>query len=415
MSAQFTLTGELRPRTEYRHGYKTLLDSGQQAGIFTSQRTRLNFNYISARFNASLVLQDVRTWGNQAQGNTYDINTYGLHEAWGEYWFTKKFGIRSGRQELSYDDERLMGSVSWNQQGRSHDALLFKYSDSTFTMHLGIAYNQNAENSTAIGYTIAGSYKELQFLWLNKKWGGLSTSAMIINNGFQSPVAINSTRYSQTMGTHNEYRKGAFFGLLKFYYQTGVDASKKDIQAYHAGAEVQYTLQKKIMLGCGFELMSGQSQTDTAKAYTDVVHNFSTLYGTGHKFNGFMDLYYAGGAHGNVGLTNVYLKTRYKSEKYWVGLDIHQFMAAADVLDLKKLAAEGTYSALDPNLGLEIDLTLNCSLSSMFSLQAGYSHYLPTATLALLKGVTDYKGEGYTGQTANWAYLMLIFKPAFIK
>ena len=42
---QFDLSGEVRPRTEYGHGYKSLADSAQKIGVFTGQRTRLNFDY----------------------------------------------------------------------------------------------------------------------------------------------------------------------------------------------------------------------------------------------------------------------------------------------------------------------------------------------------------------------------------
>ena len=43
--AQFDLSGEIRPRTEYRHGFKTLGFSDQEAAFQISQRSRLNANY----------------------------------------------------------------------------------------------------------------------------------------------------------------------------------------------------------------------------------------------------------------------------------------------------------------------------------------------------------------------------------
>ena len=67
------------------------------------------------------------------------------------------------------------------------------------------------------------------------------------------------------------------------------------------------------------------------------------------------------------------------------------------------------------NLGTEIDLTFNRTLTKGVSLQLGYSHYLNTETIAYLKGITDYQGDGYIDETANWAYVMFIFKPNFLK
>ncbi|HRP61035.1 MAG TPA: hypothetical protein PK833_12235, partial [Vicingus sp.] len=43
--AQFTLDGELRPRFEYRHGFKAVADSAQDGAASVEQRTRLNFGY----------------------------------------------------------------------------------------------------------------------------------------------------------------------------------------------------------------------------------------------------------------------------------------------------------------------------------------------------------------------------------
>ena len=41
--AQFSLSGEFRPRTEISHGYKTLVSDNQDASAITTQRSRLNF------------------------------------------------------------------------------------------------------------------------------------------------------------------------------------------------------------------------------------------------------------------------------------------------------------------------------------------------------------------------------------
>lgn len=106
--------------------------------------------------------------GNQSQANIYDVNTSSLHEAWGEYSFNKYFSVKAGRQEINYDDQRLFGAVAWAQQGRSHDAIQVKYNDSTFSAHIGVAYNQTGENSIATSYTVTNNYKELYYIWLNK-------------------------------------------------------------------------------------------------------------------------------------------------------------------------------------------------------------------------------------------------------
>ena len=44
--AQFNISAELRPRFEYRHGYKTLMPDDVKAASFVSPRTRLNTQYV---------------------------------------------------------------------------------------------------------------------------------------------------------------------------------------------------------------------------------------------------------------------------------------------------------------------------------------------------------------------------------
>ncbi|MCY7359793.1 MAG: alginate export family protein [Rudanella sp.] len=79
-----------------------------------------------------------------------DLNGLMLHEAWGEFSLLdtnktklgKEFTLKIGRQELVYDDVRLLGNLDWLQQARRHDMALLKYSAKGWTAHVGIAYTK---------------------------------------------------------------------------------------------------------------------------------------------------------------------------------------------------------------------------------------------------------------------------------
>ncbi len=419
-NAQVSLSGEIRPRFEYRHGFGTPADTLQKSAQFMQQRTRLNFGYKSEKVKAGIVVQDIRVWGSQSQLNTYDVNTYGIHEAWAEYNFTQKISMKIGRQELSYDDQRIMGAVDWAQQARSHDAFLLKFTDSTFAAHFGLAYNQDNISSVATPSTL-GTYKEMQYLWLNKQMKSLNVSVLALNVGKQSTVNVNSTRYVTTAGTRIEYKTKPLFVGANFYYQMGDEmgaySSKKaprKVSAMNAALDVAYTLKEKFTVGLGYEYLSGQSQTDTTTAYNDVNHAFNPVFGTNHKFNGYMDYYYVGNHINTVGLQDIILRLKYKAEKWNFALDFHQFMTASDVYDPKESAKNSSIVAKNGNLGSEIDLTFGYKLKEGVLVTAGYSHYLTSETLAYIKGVKDYKADGRTDQTSNWAYVMISFKPNFI-
>ncbi|MBW8049145.1 MAG: hypothetical protein FVQ77_02165 [Cytophagales bacterium] len=411
---QFTLTGEIRPRTEYRHGYKALADSAQDAAFFTDQRTRLNLNYKDENFKVGITIQDVRTWGSQKQLNVAD-GLISIHQAWAEVLFSDKFSLKAGRQELVYDDHRIFGDVGWVQQARSHDLALFKY-NGFIKAHLGLAYNQDESASAGNFYTVA-NYKVMQFLWLHKSFDSLNTKVgfLFLNNGLQGTKitqidslnydTTNQVNFSQTIGPRISYKKDKLAANGAFYYQMGKGGkgAGQNISAYDLQLDVSYKIIDKLTLTAGFELLSGTSQTDTSNK---VNNSFTPFYGTNHKFNGYMDYFYVGNHIGSVGLQDIFFKAKYKTNKYFLGADLHFFSAAADILDSKELANSGKYTAMKVGLGTEIDLTAGYIIAKSVVLKAGYSQMFGTNSLVALKG-------GKTNVISNWGWVMLVVNPHF--
>jgi hypothetical protein len=98
LMAQFKLSAEYRPRTEFRHGYKTLFTQDDQAAFFTSQRMRLNAAYVFDKLKFGLNIQDIRVWGDVAQQNNTS-NQLMLSQGWAEYMVSNAFSVKIGRQE----------------------------------------------------------------------------------------------------------------------------------------------------------------------------------------------------------------------------------------------------------------------------------------------------------------------------
>jgi len=458
--AQFTLDAEIRPRFEYRHGYKSVADSSQDNAAFIEQRTRLNFGYKTEGYIFKATLQNIHVWGSQPQLiNTQnkqngDGSYLSIHEAWGQALISDNFSLKFGRQEIALDDHRIFGSVEWAQQARSHDAAILKFKKKKLIADFGVAYNQDKAN--LIGTNAAlGSYKAFQYLWLHNDFGGnFGASVLFLNNGKeQLDIDSNSflsggtpaeyeyfkDNYSQTIGTKLIYKKNKLKVGTAFYAQMGLAGDResahndfngdfdKEVSAMNYGIDVSYQISKKFNVGLGYEYMSGNSQTDTSASYNRTNHAFTPFYGTNHKFNGYMDYFYVGNHNESVGLQDISLKLKYKAEKCWIGADVHTFSAANDVLDGFKIQEDidaattaGTpladvdqLQAMSAGLGTEIDLTFGFNLSKGVVFKAGYSMMLATETLASLKGVTDYQGQGYTNATSNWGWAMIIIKPNF--
>ncbi len=94
MTAQtFELSSEIRPRFENRHGYKTLISTGDEAANFISQRTRANFNFQQEKLTLGISLQNIRVWGDLST-LAFKDNANSFHQAWAQYQFTNNFSLK---------------------------------------------------------------------------------------------------------------------------------------------------------------------------------------------------------------------------------------------------------------------------------------------------------------------------------
>ena len=182
VEAQFSVNGQYMSRGEYRHGLGTLADTNQSGAMFISQRARLGAEFKHEKFKMNVAVQDVRTWGSVANSAIDTKGLLSIYEANVELLMSKKWALKVGRQAISYDDDRIFGTLDWSMQGRRHDAAILKYRDSTWSGDAGFAFNQNAESYKLAQYTV-NNYKNFQYLWVNKKIGKGNYSFLFLNNG----------------------------------------------------------------------------------------------------------------------------------------------------------------------------------------------------------------------------------------
>lgn len=394
--AQFTISGEFRPRAEYRHGFKTLPEPDQDPAFFIDQRTRLNLSYSNEKYDFKIVIQDVRTWGSQPQLADSDGRLTTIHEAWARVRLSKAFAIKAGRQEIVYDDHRIFGNVDWAQQARSHDAAILIFKPNVLELNLGLAYNQDAPQLSTTFYTVPNSYKTFQYLWGSRPFGDFKVSALILNNGKQGGTAgDHNTYFSQTFGSRVKYNGKKLKGNFAVYKQTGAEPDgETDINASYLAFDMSYAVMENTSVAVGAELLSGNSPSNP-----DQENNaFNPFYGTNHKFNGLMDYFYVGNHINSVGLQDAFIRLTQKSGKLSTSLTTHFFSSEEhlqNALNTEKL---------DKYLGTEMDLVLVYNANDEINLQAGYSHMLATDSMEALKG-------GHKNETSNWAWLMLTVNP----
>lgn len=397
--AQFTLDGEFRPRTEYRNGFGSIIPDAADPGFGISTRARLNAGYNTEAYKFYLSLQDVIVWGENRQILPYDQNnSFAIFQAWAEIALGKGWSTKLGRQVISYDDQRIFGGLDWAQQGRNHDAALLKYSKGKFLMDVGLAFNQDYSNPTGFqsmstAYNTSGffSYKTMQYVYLKQAWENFTGSFLALNTGFQkfdtsnAPDGVNSI---QTIGTHLNYKKGSFGVAANAFLQMGDNVDG----AYLASLDLTYKASEKVGLGAGVEIISGNDGT------TPDTEAFFPLYGTNHKFNGFMDYFYVGNHANNIGLVDVHLSANFKlGEKSSLMVKALNFSGAEELPSGEK------------SLGTELDLVFKKAFNG-YALVMGYSQLFPSDGMYELKGVS----EAAAADMQNWAWAMLVIKPKFL-
>lgn len=460
--AQLSMSAQIRPRGEVRDGLGTLKLKGAATAGLISQRSRLSVNYKFEKISMGLSLQDIRVWGQDASTiSNADGVKLGVHEAWTEINLSDSLGLslKLGRQELLYDDSRLLGNLDWLQQARRHDAAVFKLAKNGWQADLGLAFNQNTEafgvagtfytagntpqyltnskgNLVAIptGFvplnaagapilnnppsTNGGSqmYKSMQYLYVAKKLKSGKITGLLLKDDFgkyrsdtlraadggtlagrRYDVEGVNSRITAGLMFIGTFGKGFNYSLGGFI-QGGKNRDGQDLSANHLTAYVGYT-KEKWTIGVGYDRLSGNDATDVANKKDN---KFDPLYGTPHKFWGLMDYFYVGTGGSVAGLSDPYLRLKYAATKtFSVGLDVHNFSLANNMYDQTGKAILGK------QLGNEFDLLLNYALNKVAALEFGYCVMAGNNSLEFLKRGTIDRAE-HTGQ---WAYLMLTIKP----
>ena len=433
--AQFTLTGQLRPRTELRDGQGTLQKKGDDAALFTSQRARLNAGYSGYRFKVFLALQDVRVWGQDQSSinrTTTDANDgFMLHEAWGEIFLNdtvskiKNLSLKIGRQEIAYDDQKVIGGLDWLQQARRHDAVVLKFANRGWIADIGAAFNQNAEKAVGTLYNgipptgtypagtngIGTMYKSFQYAYVGKKFFFGDLSFLFFKDDFNKYTTVAAVK-TPVQGVWSRTTTGLFYNVNptrkinltgSYYYQGGRNKDGRVLSANLASITSTVQVSRKLFVGPGIDYLSG---TDGTKAVTaDSRSNlFDPLYGTPHKFWGGMDYFYVASGFGNQGLLNYFLKAKYNAKDNLIFFaELHGFESANKVSN----GAGGTQT---PYLGTELDLKMSYNFTKLINIEAGYSYMKATNTMASaqVKNVTN------ANLSPQWAYVSLNIKPDFL-
>lgn len=369
-----TVSGQVRPRTEYRDPSGTA--DGSQA--WTSMRTRLAASWRSSGpVSAFVQVQDVRYFGEEASTlSDYRADNFDLHQGWLQVGTDESLArLRVGRQEAVFGGERLIGAVGWAQQGRSFDGVRagLNVTDRFKVDLLGFQISESAAPNRADDETFWGAYGVYDV------GSGRSLDLFALR---QYRAVDGGDTDQWTSGVRYVASDGGFDYRLEGAWQTG-ERVGADVSAFLLGARVGRDFADgDAGLTLWFDYLSG---TDPE---SDEIGAFETLFGTNHKFYGYADLFLDIPLHtAGRGLVDLAAKGRWQFHPDWTAnVDVHYFTVAED---------EGLDAS---DLGTEIDLTLTRALFSGLRVSGGAAYVVAGDALGPVRGISD---------DVTFAYVML--------
>lgn len=403
---QFSLDAQLVTRGELRAGgFKADSLDKYRRTQFVLGKYRVTADYKRSWLEMKLSPQFAGIWG---QGGA----NISLYEGWANMQTKNGLFVKIGRQELEYDDERIIGNDDWTMTAPTHDVLKLGYDGESHKIHLMAAYNQNADSiETGISYYAGGlqPYKNMQTLWYHydtpKKMFGISLVGMNIGMQSNNKKDPDATYYQQLVGSYMAFRPKHWSLEGAFYYQLGKEEHGLPIDAFMGSVKATVRPSENYNIFAGYDYLSGDkffsvpAEGHLGLVHHDKIRGFSAIFGSHHEFYGAMDFFYMKNYyHGfTPGLQNLYIGGNVNPVD---GLNLnaayHYYAIATDLdyLDSK-------------TLGHEVDFSASYAFNKAVSVSAGYTYMHGTETMVRLQQIQEVTEQ----RQLHWGWLMLSVKP----
>lgn len=377
-AASFGLTGEVRPRFEWE-------ENPFWTDAFTSLRTRLAVDAaVGTRLDIVVQLQDSRRFGEEASVADRHAEGLDMHQA---YLEARRPGstplvLRVGRQEVGWGDERLVGRRPWSDVGQSFDAARLTVGDAGRWAVTTLVATLAERGQTAPG---AGG-GDATLLALHLAMPGLRAQILREANVVMRFQDVDRTTLAAALDLP---LPAGIRWTVDAAYQAGSQMAPApgpgamDIGAFFLAAHVERRLDGRLrQVRAGMDWYSGDGDPGDSDHAA-----FSILYGSRHKFRGFLDRFSLPDADtGDRGLVDVLLGTELAVAGAGARVDGHAFFTAVH------------RNGEDRQIGWELDVRVPFKALPGLDVETGYSIFLNRAAARGL-------GLGDDGDLTHWAYL----------
>ena len=132
----FSVKAQMWARGEVRNGALPA-DNGKDYAAFLMGNTVLRMDYTSSWLDVRVAPRYSGIWGSNSNGGL-SRDEAGIH------LHTGGFVARLGRQKVSYDDERVIGSDDWVMAPMTHDMVKLGFEGGKHKVHLLLACRRTA-------------------------------------------------------------------------------------------------------------------------------------------------------------------------------------------------------------------------------------------------------------------------------
>ena len=352
-------------------------------------------------------------------------NSFDLRQAYVEIGDAEKYPLvlKAGRQTMEFGDERLIGRSTWNNFGRTFDAVRLSWVEPKWRLDAFVSsvvvirsgeidksdlFNGNEIDReqvfSGLYFTRDTSFGSLDLygLWLSQSNGNNSNAAG--NLPTVQPKGDSPDAQHTSFGTYGGRLRGdpkkehGFEWELEGAYQNGeVRDLALSAFAVHGGLGYNFDATWKPRVWLEYNYATGDQDSTDGSSQT-----FQNLFPSNHRFYGYMDLFSWQNIH------NPELSLRVQPAKNFTAqLDFHGFWLATNedawyrnngITMVRPLDAKA--KAANNFVGTELDLTLTWKVNKHLDLQTGYSHFF-SGDYIRATGPSDDADFGYVMATFN--------------
>jgi hypothetical protein len=397
VGGQIFVRGESRANEDFNGAAK-------DNDTFVDHRVRLTLRAsIEGVLGFVLEYQDVRTWGSE-RSTTFTEPFTGVHQGFVDVRPTQWFHLRVGRQELTYGEDRLLGSLDWLMAARSFDGVFVRLSPwralsiDLFAMNVRErAFLPSAADPNRIpneGQQLYGLYTRFR---LPIAFGIDFYTLGLVTDPTTQATGPRGERGFATIGGRVFGAKGPFSLVTEAAYQIGSDLVG-DHRAWAISSRAWFNMPLPGTPYVSFEYSRASGDGNAADGTNTT---FQQLFPTGHIHLGYID--YVGWQNVQAYRGTVGFRPK-PGAHAWI--DVHRF----EMVEPKGAwyrASGATFIAADPRrvnlvMGTEVDFTFVWPLYKYISMSVAYSAFFPGDAAKVLPGAPSV-GRGT--DVSHWAFL----------